>query len=108
MCEELANIHGDKWYSFFRYFSKIVHAEFEDWGRYDVSLGEAEQDDGITPSPEHSANCKALATYLQMRNIILMGTLFEPMKYGGVEELEAAWSLLFYSLLEDEEGNASQ
>jgi hypothetical protein len=107
ICEEIACIHGDKWHGFYKYFSKIVHAEFEDWGRYDVSSRGAGQVDGIRPSLEETINCKSMATYLQMRNIILMGMLFEPMKYDAVDKLEDIWSLLFYSLLNDEQGKKS-
>lgn len=102
MCEELVEIHGDKWHSFYKYFSKIVHAEFEIWDSYDTASSRLGKEAQAGIIVEQSINCKSLATYLQMRNIILLGMLFEPMKYDDISRLEEVWSLLFYSLLDDE------
>ena len=102
---DLESSLGDKWYGFFKYFSKLVHSEFENWGQFEEIPGEPEHDEGTVSSGWQTINCQSFATFLQMRNIKLMGMLFEPMKYSDVGMLEATWSSLFYSLLADEQYN---
>lgn len=102
ICKELRGTYGDKWYAFYKYFSKIVHVEYENWVEYDIASSKATVEELALHNLVRSINCRSLSAFLQMRNIVLMGKLFEPMRYENQSNLEDIWSALFYSLLDDE------
>jgi hypothetical protein len=103
MCKDLIGEHGKNWYGLYKYFSKLVHSAFETGTVFERPPNNLEENKVSALSDWQSINCLSLAGFLQMRNIILMGMLFEPMRSSFIEDLEAAWSTLYYSLLAEEE-----
>ena len=101
IAEELYGEDVKSKYAFFKYLSKIIHGMFDNWYKYERRPRTAYHDDDADRIWQQMQD-KSMGTYLQMQNIDLMGVLFEPMSYIGINDLKNQWAYIYNCLLADE------
>jgi hypothetical protein len=89
-------------YNFYKLLAKKAHGFFESWAEYDPTQQDRDHHGSELSSSQRNLQLMALAGYLQMRNLILVGQWDPVMRFVDAGELEEIWARLYVLLLRHE------